>query len=269
MTISPISPSADLGVVGSRRAGTPRRAIGVPTEPGLIGRSGWLNEAIGEVSDSPYPSSSWNAEPSLDLVQHLHRQRRAAGRGQLQPAGVEPAAGRARRAAPCTWSARRGRRSPGPRPRSAAPPRRRTSAAGSGSAPPAIAAFSPQVCPKEWNSGRPPKTTSPGSIGISVARSVAHVAAEVGVGELGALRLAGGARGVEDDRGVVAGADVGHRRRAASAPASSASNSPGVDDDHVGAGDLGGLGRLLGEQRRTPPRPSRRRPSRRRRPRPP
>src|SRR5215469_11184200 len=32
--------------------------MGVPIEPGLRSRSGWLNEAIGEVSDRPYPSST-------------------------------------------------------------------------------------------------------------------------------------------------------------------------------------------------------------------
>ena len=32
--------------------------MGVPIEPGFCSRSGWLNEATGEVSDRPYPSST-------------------------------------------------------------------------------------------------------------------------------------------------------------------------------------------------------------------
>ena len=36
-------------------------------------------------------------------------------------------------------------------------------------APPAIAEFSPPVWPNEWNSGSPPKITSPGAIGNSVS----------------------------------------------------------------------------------------------------
>ena len=32
--------------------------MGVPIEPGLRSRPGWLNEATGEVSDRPYPSST-------------------------------------------------------------------------------------------------------------------------------------------------------------------------------------------------------------------
>ncbi len=39
-------------------------------------------------------------------------------------------------------------------------------------APPAIAAFSPQVWPKEWKSGSPPKITSPGPLGIKVSTVV-------------------------------------------------------------------------------------------------
>ena len=72
-------------------------------------------------------------------------------------------------------------------------------------APPAIAAFSPTVCPNEWNSGRPPKTTSPGAIGSRVSSGGRHIAAQVGVAQLGSLRLAGGARGVQDHRGVLGG----------------------------------------------------------------
>ena len=58
MTISPTSPGATSVSSGPQSwNSTPR--IGIPTEPGLTGRSGWLKEAIGEVSDNPYPSSSW------------------------------------------------------------------------------------------------------------------------------------------------------------------------------------------------------------------
>ncbi len=32
--------------------------MGVPIEPGLRSRPGWLNDATGEVSDRPYPSST-------------------------------------------------------------------------------------------------------------------------------------------------------------------------------------------------------------------
>ena len=52
ITISPISPSATSWSSSSRSPNsTPR--IGVPIEPGLVGRSGWLNDATGEVSESP------------------------------------------------------------------------------------------------------------------------------------------------------------------------------------------------------------------------
>ena len=52
MTISPMaSPLTSTSSSSRSPNSTPR--IGVPTEPALVGRSGWLNEAIGEVSDSP------------------------------------------------------------------------------------------------------------------------------------------------------------------------------------------------------------------------
>ena len=40
-------------------AAFPFPIVGSPIEPGLRGRSGWLNDATGEVSDSPYPSKAW------------------------------------------------------------------------------------------------------------------------------------------------------------------------------------------------------------------
>src|SRR5215471_8284358 len=57
MAISPTSPCAtSWSSPSTTRICTPR--MGVPIEPGLRSRSGWLNEAIGEVSDRPYPSST-------------------------------------------------------------------------------------------------------------------------------------------------------------------------------------------------------------------
>ena len=52
MAISPTSPGAtSLPSQSTTRIWTP--SIGVPIEPGFRSRSGWLNEATGEVSDSP------------------------------------------------------------------------------------------------------------------------------------------------------------------------------------------------------------------------
>jgi hypothetical protein len=52
MAISPISPGATSAPVSSSsRIATP--SMGVPIEPGLRSRWGWLNAATGEVSDSP------------------------------------------------------------------------------------------------------------------------------------------------------------------------------------------------------------------------
>ena len=52
ITISPISPCAtSLPSSSTQRISTP--SIGVPIEPGLRSLSGWLNEATGEVSESP------------------------------------------------------------------------------------------------------------------------------------------------------------------------------------------------------------------------
>ena len=52
MAISPISPSGTVWPASSMsRICTP--STGVPIEPGLRTRSGWLNDATGEVSDSP------------------------------------------------------------------------------------------------------------------------------------------------------------------------------------------------------------------------
>src|SRR3712207_3548721 len=55
MAISPSSPAGtSRHSVSTQRMSTPQ--IGVPIEPGLGGRSGWLNEATGDVSERPYPS---------------------------------------------------------------------------------------------------------------------------------------------------------------------------------------------------------------------
>ena len=52
IAISPTSPCGTSAPSSSTaRISTP--AIGVPIEPGLRSVSGWLNEATGEVSDSP------------------------------------------------------------------------------------------------------------------------------------------------------------------------------------------------------------------------
>ena len=74
----------------------------------------------------------------------------------------------------------------------------------------------------------------------------ADVAAQVGVGQLGALRRPGGAGGVEDDRRVVPGADDRPALVRLGAGQGLLELARGHHDD-VGAGGLGGLGRLLGE----------------------
>ena len=52
ITISPISPcGTSLPSSSTTFISTP--SIGVPIEPGLRSLSGWLNEATGEVSESP------------------------------------------------------------------------------------------------------------------------------------------------------------------------------------------------------------------------
>ena len=52
MTISPTSPWA-TSLPSSSTAFISTPSIGVPIEPGLRSRSGWLKEATGEVSESP------------------------------------------------------------------------------------------------------------------------------------------------------------------------------------------------------------------------
>src|SRR6266496_6026430 len=55
MRISPTSPcGSSLPSSPATRISTP--AIGVPIEPALRSRPGWLKEATGDVSDRPYPS---------------------------------------------------------------------------------------------------------------------------------------------------------------------------------------------------------------------
>ena len=60
--------------------------------------------------------------------------------------------------------------------------------------PRSTAAFSPQVSPKTWNSGRQPMITSSGGALQQGLGRGAGVARQVGVGELGALGLPGRAR---------------------------------------------------------------------------
>ena len=62
-------------------------------------------------------------------------------------------------------------------------------------------AFMQHVWPKEWNSGSAPSTTSSSSM-PNRFRDACRVVEHVVVGQLGALGLAGGARRVEDHRGV-------------------------------------------------------------------
>ena len=69
-----------------------------------------------------------------------------------------------------------------------------------------------EVWPKTWNSGSPPSTTS-SSAEREQLQARSRRCRQVGVGQLGALGLAGRARGVEDHRGVVGLAigDLGDR----------------------------------------------------------
>src|SRR4051794_34589911 len=63
MAISPTSPRVTSPPSSSTsRISTPR--MGVPIDPGLRSACGWLNEATGEVSDSPYPSSTMQPKVS-------------------------------------------------------------------------------------------------------------------------------------------------------------------------------------------------------------
>ena len=81
------------------------------------------------------------------------------------------------------------------------------------SVPPAVTvAFSPQVRPNTWNSGRQPMTTSTGAALQQGGRGQLGVAGQVRVGQLGALGPAGGARRVEDHGIVVVAAVRGDRR---------------------------------------------------------
>jgi hypothetical protein len=52
MTISPISPCG-TSLPSSSQTCISTPSIGVPIEPGLRSLSGWLNDATGDVSDSP------------------------------------------------------------------------------------------------------------------------------------------------------------------------------------------------------------------------
>ena len=79
-------------------------------------------------------------------------------------------------------------------------------------APALIAAFSPQVWPKAWNSGSAPKITS---LGADREQRLGDIGVdrEVRVGQLRALRLPGRARRVEDHRRVAGGAVDDLRQR--------------------------------------------------------
>ena len=113
-------------------------------------------------------------------------------------------------------------------------------------APAVTAAFSPQVRPKQWNSGRQPITTSSEESSTSVSALVAALVGEVVVGELGALGLAGGARGVEqhDRVVVVAVGDLVVRL----VLGQQLEEPVGLDGDAVDADGGGGLAGLVGHR---------------------
>ena len=236
ITISPISPSPTSMIVRVAQAeldAADRRAhrsrLGRPVRMVERGDRGGLGEAVALQQREP--------EGLLDPAEHLHRQRRAAGRGR--------SAGRWCRSAPGPCTASRAMYMVGtprktvtrslrddPQRLLAVELRQQRQAGAAGHR----RSSGRQVWPNEWNSGSPPKTTSPGAIGISVSIVVRTLLPRLAWRELGALGLTGGAGGVQDDRGVVGRAIGDHVRGRLESRPVCRSNSPRHGDDHVGAG---------------------------------
>ena len=63
-------------------------SIGVPIEPGLRSRSGWLNDATGDVSLQPVALEHLAAERLLEVPHDLDRERGAAGHARAQARDV-------------------------------------------------------------------------------------------------------------------------------------------------------------------------------------
>ena len=130
-----------------------------------------MNEATGEVSDSPYPSSTWTPNASSipcstsigsDAPPDAQTRRLEVSNRSLSGTDSSPMymVGTPRK----TFTL------------SASQIRSACSGSNLGSrvmhAPEYIAQFIAQVCPNEWNSGSPPNRTSPGPLGISVSTEV-------------------------------------------------------------------------------------------------
>ena len=241
MAISPTSPGATSAPSSSTtRIRTPR--MGVPIEPGLRTRSGWLNEATGEVSDRPYPSRIMQPNSASNP--------RSTSTGSAAPPETHT------RSADRSYSPRSGAASSatyivGTPSKMVTRSRAITCSAFSGvnrdtrvrQAPTRTAVLSPQVCPNEWNSGRPPKITSSAADLDQVGRDGLGVGGEISMREFGALGLPGGARCVQDDGGVRARpVDHGHDRRHTGDQVVEAP----VDDHVVRAGRRHAGERLLG-----------------------
>ena len=166
MAISPISPSGTVLQSSSiSRICTPW--IGVPIEPGLRTWCGWLNEATGEVSDSPYPSRM--------MQPNFSSKPRRTSTGSAAPPETHTRSVAALAGSPS------GRYSMaaymvGTPSKTVTLSRCVMSSALAGSnlgssvsvAAFATEAFSPQVSPNTWNSGRQPMTTLSGVPSSSV-----------------------------------------------------------------------------------------------------
>ena len=87
-TISPSSPGGSSSIRSStsaRAISTSTPQIGWPIVPARMPKCGWLVVAVGEVSDSPYPSKIVVENAALKRLQHGQRQRRTARDAQPQP----------------------------------------------------------------------------------------------------------------------------------------------------------------------------------------
>ena len=184
-----------------------------------------------------------DAEAALELLVHLDRQRGAAGRGDPQRSGelLHVDAGVVERAEQAPVH----RRDAGEEgdvlaasiSASAGPASKRGS---STTVPPkAKPAFMITVWPKEWNSGSTHSSVSGLSASAPKSASLASALRDhVAVHQLGALGLAGGAGGVEDDGGVVV-VDVDASRTTGACPLSA---WPSVSAPSIGrlGGRVGG-----------------------------